>query len=52
MKFKVKFKGGMWVMWVGVGLVFALLLAAWTVLFTLVGENPVEQVPLVREVAP
>jgi len=33
-------------LWIGVGLVFGLMALAWSVLFTLASDNPVESVPL------
>lgn len=33
-------------LWIGVGLVFGLMALAWSILFTLASDNPVETVPL------
>jgi hypothetical protein len=41
-----KKKSGDWTLWVAVLALFALLLGAWTVMFTVANRNPVQSVPL------
>jgi hypothetical protein len=44
-------RGGDWSMWAGVGVLFALLLGGWAILFTLANRNPVQTVPLAKQPA-
>lgn len=39
-------------LWIGVGLLFGLLLLAWTIMFTVASKSAVESVPLEHQTKP
>ncbi len=41
---------GAWILWIGVTLMFLLVISAWVLLIKIAQENPVEQIEIERSV--